>query len=216
VIRTALERVLVAERERRQADVSARAGFAVPGMLERVLDPDQEPLLVTNMRGGFVPTRVSRDGVGRCGFSECLPEEESRLLAALWGTLWGISVEQGWSNRCGSISSACRWMKSQGFEARSVVVSYELIEIMNGQDSTRQEMDRLMAEQGYVTLLHGVQIVVADIPVEKSFVAAAPSFVGYYTRSDDRLGVMLTRVDRALCLVDSDEVVRIVSGGSSD
>lgn len=200
---TALERILVTEREPRRTDETNFSGFAVPGLIERPLDVDQEPLLSTNMRRSFVPTVVSRvRKTARCGLSECLPEEESELLAELWRVAWALSLQNGWHNRCTSLPEAAARMRSQGIEPRSLVVPYSLVEQVSGQALTREEANNLMVAQGFVTEAKGVQVLVADIPDGKAFMVASPVLAGFYTRVDDRLGVLLTRVPQTLMLID--------------
>lgn len=200
---TVLERILTTERYRRQADISTGAGFAIPSMAERPLNVDQEPLVVTNMRGTFVPTRVSRvTGLARYGFSECLPEDEPVLLGELWRVLWALSVEQGWSNRCKNVAEAVGSMRGHGMEPRSVVVPYSLLEAFGTQTLSKQEADDLMVAQGYITNTEGVQVLAADLPVGKALVTALPALTGYYTRVDDRVGVMLLQTNQTLYLVD--------------
>lgn len=200
---TALERMLIPEREPRRAAETSQVGFAVPGLLERTLEVDQEPLLATDMRGSFVPTRVSRiRKIARCGLSECLPEDEAGLLAELWRVAWGLSVEQGWYNRCTNLAEAAGLMRAQGYEPRSVVIPYSLVHEASGQALNREEADNLMFAQGYIAEVNGVQILAADLPERKSLMVASPALAGFYTRVDDRLGVLLTRVNRTLFLID--------------
>lgn len=199
MIRTTLERLLTPERERRQADLSSQAGFAVPGLKERPLDFDQEPLLVTNMRAQFVPTRISRERkVARYGFSECLLEDEPALFRILLKTLWNLSEEKGWTNRCTTLAEATARMRSQGMAPTTAVISYDFIE-----EKTREELDNLMAEQGYVAEFEGVKVLAADIPKGAGLLTASPSLAGFYTRIDDRLGVLLTRIDTAFQVVNA-------------
>ncbi len=93
-------------------------------------------------------------------------------------------------------------MKAAGLEPRSVVVSYSLLEKVSGQELSRDEANQLMTAQGYITQVDDVQVLAADLPPGRALVAAAPALAGFYTRSDNHVGIMLTRVDRAFCLVD--------------
>jgi hypothetical protein len=194
--KTALERLLSTERHRRQASQLKFAGFARPMISERVLDPGLEPLAVSNARGQLVPTKISRArGVARYGFFECPPEEEGRLLPQFFASLWEMSETAGWDNRCSSLSEASAKMK---LEARSIVVPYGLVEQVSS--LTRGEADQLMSAQGYIS--NGdQQVLVADLPEGYAVLAASPSLLGFYTRIDDQVGILLTRVDQTLFLV---------------
>ena len=150
-----------------------------------------------------MPTSISKvRQVARYGMTECFPEQEGTLLSALWGVLWLTSVEKGWSNRCKNIAEAVGCMRAQGIEPRSLVVSFELLEAASGQALTKEEAETLMTAQGYITATDGVQVLMADFLVGQALVVASPSLAGFYTRADDRLGVMLTRANKAFFLVD--------------
>jgi hypothetical protein len=94
-------------------------------------------------------------------------------------------------------------MRDGGFEPRSLVVSYSLLEKASGQELSREDADKLMAAQGYVTKVDDCQVLVADFSPGRALVVASPALAGFYTRSDDRVGLLLTRVDRAFYLVDA-------------
>lgn len=194
--KTALERLLLTERHRRQANETGLAGFAQPMLSERALDVGLEPLVVSNARGNLVATRVSRlRGVARYGFFECPPEEEGMLLPRFFSELWALSASNGWGNRCTSLSEASAKMKLQ---ARSIVVPYGLVERVSS--LTRAEADRLMTGQGYISK-GDQQILVADLPDGHAMLTAAPALLGFYTRVDIQLGILLTRADQSVFLV---------------
>ena len=194
--KTALERLLVTERHRRQANESTFTGFAVPAISERTLDAGVEPLAVSDARGNLVTTKQSRArGVARYGFFNCTTEEEGPLLPRFFEALWGMSVTNGWGNRCTSMAEAAAKMR---LEPRSIVVPYGLVEKVSS--LTRAESDRLMALQGYISCGEQ-QVLVADLPEGHAIIAAAPPLLGFYTRIDDCLGLLLTRVDQTLFLV---------------
>jgi hypothetical protein len=197
--KTALERLLVTERHRRRTDESAGVGFAVPAISERALDVALEPLAVTDARGRLVATRVSRArGVARYGFAECSSEDEGALLPQFFDALWAMSKANGWQNRCTSLADASARMQ---LEARSIVVPYGWVEKVSGM--TREEADRLMSLNGYISK-GDQQILVADFPEGQALLAASPALLGFYTRIDDRLGVLMTRVDQTVFLVRGD------------
>lgn len=195
-IKTALERLLLTERHRRQADLSALAGFAQPMLSERAMDVTLEPLVASNSRGQLVGTRVSRArGVARYGFFECMSEDEGALLPRFFRDLWELSRSSGWANRCSSLLEATSKMVLQ---PRSIVVPYDLVERIS--NLSRAEVDRLMSVQGYIAKGEQ-QILAADLPPGHAILAASPTLVGYYTRVDVQLGVLLTRVDQTVFLV---------------
>ena len=194
-------RLLVPERLRRQADMTG-AGFARPAMAERPVEQYQTPLLVTNMSGQFVSVQVSQHtGKARYAFCECPPASEPVLLPRLWAKVAELGGQQGWGNRCTSIAEALDRMKAQGLVPRSMVVAYSLLGDVCQLD--RQTADALMSAQGHVMEIEGLQILVSDLPQDKAFVAASPALLGYYTRTDDHLGLMFTQVDKTLILVDT-------------
>jgi hypothetical protein len=194
--KTALERLLVTERHRRRTDESTQVGFAVPAFTERPVDPEVEPLVVTDARGQLVSTKVSRSrGVARCGFFECTTKEEATLVPSFFDALWALSEKRGWRNRCSSLAEAS---KSMHLEPRSIVVPYGWIERASGM--AREDADRLMSTQGYISK-DDQQVLVGDLAEGCAIIAAAPPLLGFYIRVDDRLGVMLTRVDQSIFLV---------------
>lgn len=196
MLSTTLERLLTPERERRRTDETSKAGFAVPAMGERPLDLDAQPLLVTNMRGDFVPTRVSQSGIARFGICECLPDDEGWVLANLFSAIEKLS-----GSRSG-LAAGTSWMGFRGMEPRHLVVPYDWVSIACGREVDRGEADRLMSEQGFLLERDGLAVIVAEAPANRALLVAAPSLAGYYTRVDDRLGVTITRADSTFCLLD--------------
>ena len=79
---SALRQLFSVETHRQKAD---NVGFSVPVLseIEVGLNSGLDPLLATNMRGTFLRTRVSREGCVRFAFSECLLENEDKLLVEL-------------------------------------------------------------------------------------------------------------------------------------
>jgi len=165
-------------------------------MSERPTEVNLEPLAATNARGQLVLTTVSRArGVARYGFFECPTEAENALPSRFHSDLWRLSEANGWGNRCTSLTEASARIP---FEPRSIVVPYAWIEKVTG--IPRDEAERLMSLNGFVSKGEQ-QILVADLPEGHALVAAAPALLGTYTRIDDRLGVLMTQVDRAIFLV---------------
>lgn len=117
------------------------------------------------------------------------------MLVRVVDGLWGLSETNGWNNRCNSLSEASAKMRLQ---PRSIVVPYDLVEKVSG--LSRSDADRLMSAQGYIASGEQ-QVLVADLPPGHALVAAAPTLLGFYTRVDDRLGLMLTRIDESVFLI---------------
>lgn len=202
---SALDRLFVTERIRRQAaQIEHGGGFALPVLQERGVKPDDAPLVATNMRGSFVQVRSSRDGYARFAFTECEREDESMLLVELHRALWQISEDRDWPNRCNSLAQARPRLEALGFEPRTLVVSLSLLEKACGVEVTAEEAEKLMFEQGHVAEIDGVQVYAADIPAGVALLASHPQLVGGYVRADTHLGILVTRADRALVLVNEE------------
>jgi hypothetical protein len=192
-------RLFVIERERPRM---GNVGFETPIFEEREVKGEVAPLLVTNARGTFVPTRISQRGVARYAFSHCPIEQESRLVGELHRVLTETSLRQGWSNRCSSVSEAVDRLRTGGVIPRSLVISDSLLPSICGPDYDLASVRRLMAAQGFVTMVDGMQVILGDLPEGAALVAAAPAGVGYYKRIGDHLGVLVQRVNRALMVVN--------------
>lgn len=201
---SALELILETERVRRQASITTGAGFAIPALLSHPVESSDAPFLATNARRTFLPVR-SKYGTVRLAFSECPLEDEGKLVAELYRVLWGISVQHEWPNRCSSVAQAVACMAALRLEPKSLVVSPSFLEDACGKPVTLKEAEELMMAQGYVAESEGVRVLAADLPEGSAILAAAPAIVGVYVRTDNWLGVLVRRIDRALVLV-GDEV----------
>lgn len=201
-MQTALERLLVPERERRQTAQRTLDGFAVPSLAERPLEPSCEPLLASNMKGQLLQTRVSRErGVARYGFFECLPEREAPLVQNLFDCLHALALsEQGVSP---TLFDAFEALRLRGFEPRTLVVPFDLLKEASGSTLDRQDAEALMAAQGFVTLDDNLQVLLGDLRPGQALLAAAPSFTGYHVRVDDRLALLITRATSAFQLIEA-------------
>lgn len=191
---SAFERLLAPERLRQRA---ARAGFATPAMQEIDWPGARVPLLATNMRGTFLPTRPSRVGTIRYGFSACPVDEEGPLLRELCRVL----LEVIHVNRCTSIQAAIERMRSQGLEPKSLVMAEAQLPEILGPSADIEAAKRSMSLLGYVTLMDGMQILIADLPSGTALVGASPWQLGRYTRVGDHVGILLQGVDRSLMVV---------------
>jgi hypothetical protein len=193
----ALERMLVAVRIKQRA---ANTGFATPALEERPVSKEDGPFLVTNMRGSFLPTRLSSAGTVRFGFSPVPLTADDKLLVTLHRTISAQFPEK----RCTSIEEATTRLLAQGLEARTLVLPESWLPEICGPDLDVTAARETMAKQGYVTKIDDLQVLVADLPPEMAFVAAAPALVGVYTRIADFLGVLIFRADRAIVAVTRD------------
>lgn len=193
-----LDRLLIPERERRQADTKTATGFALPFLCVRQVEEDEAPFVASNMRCGFVLTRRSvATGQVRFGLSECPLEDEAVFLRAMFEGLWSLSVEHCWSNRTSTLGEARSLLEGFGFEPRTIVVSPEALVGMSLEPKVRQEI----LQRGFAEV-DGAQVLLADLPGQRAIVATVPLLVGVCTRVDVQLGVLIIHADRALVLVD--------------
>lgn len=196
---SALERLLTVEREARRS--SMHGGFSIPAMSERAAAKDEAPFLVTNMRRTLLPTRLSVDGNVRFGFSECLPEQDGALLVELHRVLSELSLRSGWNNRCRGLSEAVERIRMLGSEPFHLVVGPDQLTEACGETVSVEDAEKMMLAQGFVVKVSGVKVLAGPLLPGTAMVTASPSQLGVYTRVDDRLGLLLKRVDRAVVLV---------------
>lgn len=194
---TVLERLLVTERIHQRA--SKGGGFSIPAMTERPVEPAAAPLLALNMNRTFLPTRPSRDGLGRFGFSHVPVGSDDALLTDLHRVLTDLAHKNGWVNRCGTVEDALRCMSGFGLEPHAVVVSpSRLTEAVP--DLTPEQAREAMLSRGCVT--EGSPFVyLADLPENTALVTASPTILGNYVRVGEALGVLLQRVNQAIVVV---------------
>jgi hypothetical protein len=200
-----LERLLVTERYRPRA--AAGSGFSVPILLEREVGPEHEPLLVTNSRGLFVPTRRAAEGFARYAFFPCPLDEEDQLLVRLHAALWSEGEAAGWTNRAPTLDRGMAVFRGLASAQPSAVVVSQDAAALEGELSA-EELDKLRKLRGHVAEIHGVRIYLAPLPAGCAIVAAAPKALGVYTRVGDHLGLQLLNVRRTLVVVKPDGVDR--------
>jgi hypothetical protein len=171
-----LSQLFVTERHRQRTNSSvAVAGFSVPALSELEAAEGIEPLLASNMRHGFLPTRVSSQGLVRYGFSECSVEQEEALLGVLYQALRREAVKGGWGT-VGTVSEACERMRGRGLEP-AVVIQPE------------PKDDTLPVFSG-------------PLPEGSSLVVAKPEAAGVYTRVGGYVGILVYRIDSAFVVVE--------------
>lgn len=194
---TALERLLRTERVRQRA--ARQGGFSLPAMNEVSLSGGAAPLLATNMKGSFLPTRPSKDGVARYGFSHVPVECDDILLRVLHGTLWELSTQQGWSNRCKTVVEALHRLSGFGLEPKTIIVGPQRLAEVT--DVPLKEAWEAMQANKEVAKVDEAVVLLADLPEGAALVGTAPPLVGLYTRTGDHLGVLLQRVHQTLVVI---------------
>jgi len=197
---SALEILLKTDRIRRRADQSRGAGFAVPVLMEYSDELCNAPFLSSNMRGTFLQTRLSRDGIVRFAPTFCPPGKEGPLMVELFRVLSEVSEREGWSNRCKDLTEAQDVMRSLGETPRALVVPPSTLEEACGEAMPVEQAERLMMMQGYVSRTSdGLLILASDLPEGKSLLAS--DSVGAYVRSYDHVAVLIRKADRSLVMV---------------
>lgn len=195
---TALERMLVTERVRQRA--ARLGGFSTPAMNEVGMEAVNAPLLATNMKGTFLSTRPSKDGLARYGFSHVPVGADDTLLVELHRVMLALSEQGGWANRCKNVTEAIERMGGLGLEPKTIVI---------GPDSLPGLLEGVAVEQAWQAMkageeigtFEGATVLLANLPGPAAFVCAAPPLVGYYTRVGEHLGVLLQRVNQTLMVV---------------
>ncbi len=195
----ALERILQPERFRQRA---ARAGgFSTPSLCFTAVEEDASPLLASNMRGTFLPTRRNAEGFAPFGFSYCPPGAEGSLIRELHRVLFSLSARERWPNRCNSPGQAVQYLRLSGVEPKSLVISESQLSAIVGNTFDLEEIRRMMALRGFVAVVDGMQVVLSDLPSGFALVTAAPTRVGVYTRVGDHVGLLMQRINRSLAVV---------------
>lgn len=199
---TVLERLFQTDRLRRR---STTAGFAVPGLFERAVLEHQAPFVASNMRSSFILTRRSIEGNVRHGFSEVSVDDEDRLLVELFRVLWDLGRTHHWPNRCNSIEQARATLEALELGPEAWVVPFSLVEEIAGEPLSREDAEMLMVEQGYVAQTSdGIRVMVAELPADTAMLCTYP--LGYYTRVDNWVGLLVCQADRCAILVGDDDL----------
>jgi hypothetical protein len=196
-----LQRILYPERYQQRA---AQTGFSTPVLQEIRLGEDALPLLASNMRGGFVPTRRSSEGNVRYGFSHCPLEDEPRLFESLFDALVTQSVKGRWGNRAATVSEGLARCRERGLQPRFIVIPDALLPEVVGASLSLDDAYKAQRTRGYATVIEDMQVLLADLPSGNALVSISPREVGCYTRVGDHLGILVQRVDRNLVMVGRD------------
>lgn len=212
MIRTsALERMLYVERFHRKSSTGwersptgTHGDFRVPILQECTLPPDAGPFIATNRRGSLVLTSRSKDGVVRFAFTKCPLEDEWLLLGELYRVLWQLSTEHEWPTRCNSISEAKSRMEASGVKPKHLVVPVPLLEEVCGTAFSVVDAEKMMAMQGFITEVDGLQVLAANLENKAALLSAEAPFAGMYTRVDDWLAILVQRANRSVMLVSKE------------
>ncbi len=209
---TTLENLLVTERYPQKVNPRHRASivapavedeYSIPGLMERDMGPEDTPFLVTNARGNFVETRLTKENRCRYGFSKVpVGEDDNLLLPGLFSALWQASDKNGWGNRCANIPEAFGRMAQAGLEAKSLVLPYSMVGDALGSAFDKESIQKAMATKGRLTVLGGAAVrVVESMPDGCALIVTGAPLVGHYTRVGDYVGVLLRGIDKSIVLV---------------
>jgi hypothetical protein len=183
-----LAHLLVTERHRQRA--APAGGFSVPFLSEREVPPEVEPMLVTDARGRFVPTRRSHEGLARFGFSACSLECEPILLGRLYDSMVSLSVEHGWNNQFSTMSDAIDFMRASPFKPKNLVISEDLVSQFTTDESG-----------GLVGSIDGIRVLSAKLPLGAALLFTAPPALGVYVRIGDYLGLQIYNIRQSVAVV---------------
>jgi len=161
-------------------------------MGERDVDEDCGQIISTNMRRELLRVNRSAAGVARYGFSRVEIEEEPLLMASVLNSLRSVG------SYAPDLKAATLRIQSYGLSPYYLTLPYGKVEEFCG--IKRDAAESAMASQGYAAeVAGGLRVLMADVACP--FLTAHPGFTGFYTRSDDMLGLMLLRTDSAWCIV---------------
>jgi hypothetical protein len=190
---TALSLLLTPERIHLKA--ASSVGFKIPTLCEVHVGQGAAPILVSNSRGKFVKVpHASKEGYARVAFADCTLEQEGGILRSL------VTALGTTSQLCSTVAGAMAKMRGFGVEPKTLIVSVSFLQSDSG-PVTFEEVEAVMLAQGFVSRVDGVNVLVGDLDSGVAVLAATPSIVGEYIRTDDRLGILLKNVDKTLVLV---------------
>jgi len=171
-----LAQLFVVERHRPRA---GKVGFSIPTLGETLgVDSSIEPLLVTNMRGTFVRTHVSKDGCVRYGFSECTLDQEPNLLCEFYRTIIREGEKEGWGNKVDSIPQALEKMIGFGVTPK-----------------------RLVVPLNFSGAYEGLEVIKSALPEGSALVLSQSENAGNYIRTGDNVAIVAQRVSAQFVVV---------------
>jgi hypothetical protein len=201
-----LERLMSVDRHRpKMVDVGV---FTAPVVMRFASGPEEGPWVTSLSTGRFTLTRPNKDGDVGQAFVLRPPDQEDDLLKELYRTLWTLSLEHRWGNRCSSIGEAVQRMLAFGLQPKTLTVPFEMLREIVGSELTEEEADKLTLARGFVTEVSGVQVISARQALEKNtaILSTLRPLVGHYTRVREHVGVTVLQADRSLILVGGDAV----------
>jgi hypothetical protein len=184
---TPLSQILTPERIQKKTAKSASGSLlgpdlTIPLLGEQHFGPTTQPaLLVTNARGEFVLSKVSKEGVGRYGFSEVDLEDEGDLLYRLYMTGAKYSAQFKWGNLSRTPEVGTALLASFGYDPKCVILS--------------------SADHAEAPKQNGLVIILADLPKGAAIISTLPSLVGIYARSGDYVGIQIVNPHQTMVFV---------------
>jgi hypothetical protein len=189
---SALQRILFTERIRRHSG-------GIYFLKEEPASSKETPFTVSTSKGSFLTVnKVSKEGTIRYALSILELEQEDTMVGRLFSYLLAESESNSWSNVHTTVQEAVDSMASIGFPARSVVLpKTSLIHL----DLSDKNMSDCMDQQGYVTKIGDIQVLVGNIPDNCAIVASSPSITGQYTRVYNSVGLFIRNTNKVIHLV---------------
>jgi len=204
-----LERLLTVEPHRRR--MGADGEFVRPLARRYPTGPEEGPWFTSLSNGKFTLTRPKEEVVGQAplvgqALIDCQLENEGTWFGELYRSLWSLSLEREWKNRCATFTDAIQCMVGFGFEPKTLAVPFSTLSEIVGPDFTADDADKITLAKGCVTEVDGVQLISArdSLPKGGGVLVAAKPLVGHYTRIHDYVGATLLRIDRAVVLIGGD------------
>ncbi len=196
-----LSRMLTTQRYRPKA---ANVGHATPMLHEVTLGAETLPLMVTNARMQFVPTKLSQQSIARAGFSEVPIDKEPELFEQLLTALFrhyhqGQPLAQG-------LAAACKKLQAAKMLPATVVASVTSVAKRSG--LAEEEVRKLQELQGYVVQQGSTQMLALDLPDRMLVVLASPPELGIQVRVGDHVAVMIHRANAAVVMAVDDGLDR--------
>ena len=173
---------------------------------------DPNPVVVTGTRGQLLLGKT-KDEYVKYGFFECPLESELKVASNFFRELSEISGSQRWTNQVDSLELALQTLRGSFEGPQTVIADFRRISGLTGVES--EEARNRMAKFGLVLDRRDTQYLALDFSdPAMAVVCVAPNLLGWYTRSDDYLGIILTNVNTKVVFtrIDENSVDRGTSG----
>lgn len=198
---TILSTMLAPQRSQKKAASNARGSIfgpnrTMPLLGEEYYSKDRpKTLLVTNMRGAFVLSTCSSEGVGRYGFSEIDIDDEDALVTSLYEKGISFSKKEQWDNIADSIPNGLALLGSFGLEPRFIVASET--------DWSPQDVSSTL--DAYKSAFDNPALVMrlAALPKGGAIITSVPALTGVYARTGEYVGVHIPNPQRVMVFVES-------------